>query len=73
MGFIKYIFELIVIIYIVRMVMRFIDSSFSTKPIQAKNNTNSAPQPQFTKPKESPKQSSTTDDYIDFEEIKENK
>jgi hypothetical protein len=69
MTFLKYIFEVTVILYIVRFVMRFIDNAFATKPIQNQqtppnsfvntNQTNSQ-----TKPK------APDEDYIEYEEIK---
>jgi uncharacterized membrane protein len=65
MAFIKYIFELIVVVYIIRFVMQWIDNTFGRKPIQK-----SASQTQFTKPTTQPKSNTNSDDYIEFEEIK---
>jgi hypothetical protein len=70
-NFFKYIIELIVIIYFVRMIMRFLDGTFATKPIDKQNFSGNA-QPQSNASTHQSKSQSTPskDDYIDFEEIK---
>jgi hypothetical protein len=70
--FFKYIIELIVIIYFVRMIMRFLDGTFATKPINKQNfSGNAQPQSNATSAPQPKSQSTPSkDDYIDFEEIK---
>ena len=72
MGFFKYIIELIVIMYVVRMAMRFIDATFNTKPIsnpqqrRGGNTVNPTPNNTQAKPK------AADEDYIEYEEITPN-
>lgn len=68
MGFIKYVLELIVIFYIVRMGIRFIDSIFRPS-VSASGKRKSTTKWEGYTEKE-PRVQPKADDYIDYEEVK---
>jgi hypothetical protein len=73
MTFLKYIFELIVILYAVRFVMRLIDGAFASKPVKSQQNQGNTvvnPNPNATNSESFRKPKAPDEDYIEYEEIK---